>query len=68
LIGTTQALVLAHAGQREARARAAELLREALTIARRCELHAISQLCVELARQHDLELADRGPARQPARS
>jgi hypothetical protein len=57
MVGSTYALVLAHLGQRDHRARVGELLQESLAIARRCELHAIGQQSLELARHHDFNLA-----------
>jgi hypothetical protein len=50
-------------GRREHRARANDLLQESLTLSRSCELHAIRQQTLELARQHALRLTDSDASR-----
>lgn len=66
LIGSTWGLLLSFMGP-DHRDRAIELLEESLAIGRRCELHAVTQQSLDVARLHGFQLGGTAPARNEHR-
>ncbi len=61
----TSALLLSFLGERT---RASELLKESAALSRSCELQAMTDMCLTLARQHGYSLGAAAVERQPERS